>query len=96
MTTTARPLLEVLTEHVAQINAQRIPIGSRVEFREDTPQHPANKGIVYLVTSAPHIDRTHGDTRLYVWLEVAADADKAPSRRRTRSAYVTALRIVEG
>lgn len=88
-----------------------LTIGSRVEFREDSPQHEANKGIVYTVVPSPSgnlvsIDKTRdangtnaypdggGVPREYVWLVDSRDADKAPSRQRRRTGYVTALRVL--
>ena len=71
-------------------------VGDLVEFRADTPQYRANKGITYRVTPTPSggpfsVDETG---RVYVWLEDDADAHKAPSRRGTRSGYADALTIV--
>lgn len=95
---TPRPLQEVLTEHVEKVTARReaaaaVPVGTVVTFREDSPQYAANAGDRYVVTSEPHVDNTHPDDlgRLYVWLELTRDHGRAPSQRRTRSAYVTAI-----
>lgn len=92
--TPIRPLLEVLAEHVAEIRAAReIPApGTVVAFREGTPQHPANAGLRYVVTSEPHPSI---DQRPAVWLELLEDIHLPPSQRRARSAYVAAIEPVE-
>jgi len=80
-----------------------LPVGSLVRFREDTPQHAKNAGILYVVVESPtgdasSLDRTHGDDREYLWLVDSRDVCLAPSRRRRRTGYVTALEsaVAEG
>jgi len=72
--------------------------GARVQFREDTPQHKANAGIVYVVNGETHATAAWGRTatgepREYVWLVHADDVDKAPSRQRRRSGWTDALEV---
>lgn len=77
-------------------------VGSLVKFREDTPQYARNKDITYIVDPSPSGEpySTAGGLlpedpdRVYVWLVHAADIDKAPSRRRTRTGWVDALTVV--
>lgn len=70
-------------------------VGAVVEFREGTPQFAKNQGIRYVVVSSPLGDNTsESDGKSYVWLVHQDDITKAPSRRRIRSGYVSALRIV--
>lgn len=73
-------------------------VGEIVRFREDTPQHPANRTIRFRVVPAPDgspfgIDNTHPDNLglVYVWLEDVRGADKSPSRRRVRTGYAASL-----
>lgn len=70
-------------------------VGAVVEFREDTPQFAKNQGIRYVVVSSPLGDNaSEMDGESYVWLVHQDDITKAPSRRRIRSGYVSALRVI--
>jgi hypothetical protein len=79
------------------MNTQTVPaVGATVRFAEGTPQFAANEGIDYIVEPSPSGKpfSVGADGRVYVWLVMAADAAKAPSRRGRRTGWASSL--VEG
>ncbi len=72
-------------------------VGERVTFREGTAPYEKNKGSVFVVDSEPLTDRTGRTGKplaFYVWLVLAEDVDKAPSRQRRRSGALGDLMTV--
>lgn len=94
--TGADPVPEGDTMITETVNTTDAPaVGAVVEFHEDSPQYAKNQGIRYVVVASPLGDAVSQiDGEPYVWLVHEDDVTKAPSRRRRRTGYVSALRTI--
>lgn len=72
-------------------------VGTKVQFKESTPQFAKNQGIVYVVTPSPGGEgfSVTAEGQEYLWLATAETAQLAPSRRRIRTGYVVSLEEVQ-
>lgn len=73
--------------------------GCRVRFREGTPQRDKIGAIEFIVKPSPSgadysLDATVSPSRHYVWLVLATDIDKPPSRQLQRTGYADALEVI--